>query len=74
MKKKLHKNFIRIVKTCNSDISKMLDILISTAKTTAIEHTDSKEVQLKGGMYNRAAGGYLDMRLPNGKRCMKRSC
>ena len=51
----------------------MLDILISTAKTTAIDHTDSKEVQLKGGMYNRAAGGYLDMRLPNGKRCMKRS-
>ena len=42
----------------NSEISTISDITIATAPTTAIDHTASKEVQLEGGGYNRAARGY----------------
>ena len=42
----------------NSKISTISDITITTAPTTAIGHTASKEVQLEGGEYNRSARGY----------------
>ena len=49
----------------NSDISTISDIAISTAPTTAIGHTASKEVELEVWRYNKYARGYLHMRLPN---------
>ena len=38
-----------IYPTRNSEISTISDITITTAMTTAIDHTDSKELQLEGG-------------------------
>ena len=57
----------------NSDIRTISEITIATATTTAIGHTASKEVEKEGGRYNRAARGYCNRRLPNGKICPKRS-
>ena len=45
--------------------------MITTAPTTAINHTASKEIRLGLGRYNRAARGYLNMSLPSGKIFMK---
>ena len=39
-------------------LSTILDITIATALTTAIDNTASKEVELEGRRYNRAARGY----------------
>ena len=47
------------------------DIAITTAPTTAIGNTASKEVELEGGRYNRAARGYCHRMLRNGMRCPK---
>ena len=57
----------------NSEISTIPDITIATDWTTVIGHTDSKEVELDGGRYNRAARDYWYRRLPNGNICLKRS-
>ena len=57
----------------NTDISIISEITIANAPTTAIGHTDSKEVESEVGRYNRAARGYRYRRLPNGKICTKRS-
>ena len=59
--------------TRNSEISLISDITIDTAPTTAIGHMAWKEFELEGEIYNRAARGYCHRRLPNGKRCLKRS-
>ena len=37
---------------CNSEISTISDITITTALTTAIYHMASKKIQLEGGRYN----------------------
>ena len=42
----------------NSDISTIPYITIAIALTTIIVHTDSKEVELEGGRYNRADRDY----------------
>ena len=42
----------------NSEISTISDITIANALTYAIGHMASKEVELEGGRYNRAARGY----------------
>ena len=57
----------------NLEISTVLDIMIATVPTTYIGHLDSKEVELGGGRYNRAAEGCCHSRLTNGKRCLNRS-
>ena len=56
----------------NSDISKILDITITTDPTTDIGHTALKEAELEVQSYNRAARGYLHRRLSNGNICLKR--
>ena len=57
----------------NSEIIAISDIKIATAPTTDIGHTDSKEVELKVGRYNRSDRGYLHRRFTNGKICLKKS-
>ena len=42
----------------NSEISTISDITIVTSLATAIDHMDLKDVQFRGGRYNRAARGY----------------
>ena len=56
----------------NSEIIAISDIKIATAPTTDIGHTDSKEVELEVGRYNRSDMGYLHRRFTNGNRCLKR--
>ena len=56
----------------NSYIRTILEIAIATTNTTAIAYTTSMEVEMAGGMYNRAVRGYCNRRLLNGKRCLKR--
>ena len=58
---------------CNSEIITISDITIATSPTTTIGHTASKEVELEGGRYNRAARGYCYRRLHNGNIFLKRS-
>ena len=58
----------------SSNISAISGIIIatSTATITAIDHTTLKEVEKVEGIFDRAARGYCNMRLPNGKIFLNR--
>ena len=45
----------------------------SATSTIGSQHTAEKEGAREGGRYNRTTGGYCKGRLPNGKRCLKRT-
>ena len=57
----------------NSEIGTISDVTIANAPTTAIGHTDLKEVELEGGRDNKADMVYFHRKLPNVDRFLNKS-